>query len=205
MRVLGELEQDALTEIFNIGVGVAAQGLFQMTGEHVPLSVPVAELTELQSVSGRFTGQDRSMYAIRQTFNGEFSTDAFLLFAQDSSLSLVRMMVGTELADDQLPEVAQDALSELGNIILNAVMSELSTSLGLSLEGTIPIVQEVAASDIFGTAELQNSGEVQVMALMVDFQLGARHVSGYLAFLLDEASTERLIAHLTRYVNGPSA
>ena len=45
MIELGELEQDALTEIFNVGVGIAADALYQMGGEHVPLSVPVVELT----------------------------------------------------------------------------------------------------------------------------------------------------------------
>jgi chemotaxis protein CheY-P-specific phosphatase CheC len=45
MIALEALEQDALTEIFNIGVGIAADALYQMVGEHVPLSVPVIELT----------------------------------------------------------------------------------------------------------------------------------------------------------------
>lgn len=204
MTVLGELEQDALTEIFNIGVGIAADGLFHMTGEHVPLSVPVVELTHQHSASRRYANQDQHLYAIRQTFNGEFSTDAFLLFAQDSSLSLVRMMVGPELADEELPEVAQDAMAELGNIILNAVMSELSTTLGLALEGTIPVVSEVHASNIFDAPPSQNPDAAQVLALMIDFQLSAQHVSGYLAFLLDEASTDNLVSRLTRYVSGPA-
>ena len=36
MIELPELEQDALTEIFNIGVGIAADALYQMVGEQVP-------------------------------------------------------------------------------------------------------------------------------------------------------------------------
>jgi chemotaxis protein CheC len=63
--------------------------------------------------------------AIRQTYEGEFDTDAILMFAQESSLDLVRMMVGNDLPEEELGEMAQDAMAELGNIILNAVISNL--------------------------------------------------------------------------------
>ena len=40
MTPLTELEQDALAEIFNVGVGIATASLHAMTGQHVPVSVP---------------------------------------------------------------------------------------------------------------------------------------------------------------------
>ncbi len=203
MIALGELEQDALTEIFNIGVGLAADALYQMTGEHVPLSVPVVELTSQQTAQDHYGAREQHLYAIRQTYQGEFSTEAVLLFPEESSVHLVRMMVGPDVPDDALPEVAQDAMGELGNIVLNAAISNMASTLGLTLEGTIPEVSVVAADAIFGKPGSGNAPAV--LALMIDFELSAKQVRGYLAFLLDMDSTAKLIGHLTRYVGGPVA
>ena len=46
MFVLNDLQQDALLEIFNIGVGKAAAALSKMTSEEVLLSVPTLEFLE---------------------------------------------------------------------------------------------------------------------------------------------------------------
>lgn len=212
MIALGELEQDALTEIFNIGVGLAADALYQMTGEHVPLSVPVVELTNQHIAQQRYARGQQALYAIRQTYNGAFTTEAVLMFPQESSLALVRMMTGPELANEDLPEVAQDAMAELGNIILNAVISQLASTLGLRLEGTVPTVSAVQADQVLAGLAVQTAGaqsqshsESQVLALMIDFQLSAQQVQGDLVFLLDAQSSENLIARLTDYVAGPMA
>jgi chemotaxis protein CheC len=205
MIALGELEQDALTEIFNIGVGLAAHALHQMTGEHVPLSVPVVELTSQTTAGQYYAGREQQLYAVRQTYHGVFTTDATLLFPQESSLALVRMMVGPGLPTEQLPEVAHDAMGELGNIILNAVISELASTLGLRLEGTLPTVSAIDADRLF-TISAQDPNDTpettQVLALTVDFHLSAQNVQGYLVFSLDVASTETLLAHLNNYVAG---
>jgi len=40
LQVLDELQQDALTEVFNVGMGSAAASLSEMVGEEVQLTVP---------------------------------------------------------------------------------------------------------------------------------------------------------------------
>ena len=206
MIALHELEQDALTEIFNIGVGIAADALYQMVGEQVPLSVPVVELTSQRGAKRHFLNREkRLLCAIRQTYTGEFTTDAVLMFPQESSDALVRMMVGGDFPSEQLAEMATDALSELGNIVLNAVISTLASTLNLSLEGSLPDVSVISSESIF-TQRAGSGGVIDenapVLALMIDFELSTQRASGYLAFLMDTPSSERLIGQLTRYVNG---
>jgi chemotaxis protein CheC len=205
MIELHELEQDALTEIFNIGVGIAADALYQMVGEQVPLSVPVVELTSQRGAKRHFLDREkRLLCAIRQTYTGEFTTDAVLMFPQESSDALVRMMVGSELPPEELTEMATDALAELGNIVFNAVISNLASTLSMSLEGSLPDVSVISPEAIF-TQRAGHVGVVDesapVLALMIDFELSTQRASGYLAFLLDTPSSELLIGQLTRYVN----
>lgn len=205
MIELHELEQDALTEIFNIGVGIAADALYQMVGEQVPLSVPVVELTSQRGAKRHYLDREkRLLCAIRQTYTGEFTTDAVLMFPQESSDALVRMMVGNDLPAEQLAEMTTDALAELGNIVLNAVISHLASTLNMSLEGSLPDVSVISSEAIF-TQRADNNGVVDesapVLALMIDFELSTQRASGYLAFLMDTPSSDKLIGQLTRYVN----
>lgn len=206
MKALKELEQDALTEIFNIGVGMAADVLSQMVGERVKLSVPVVELTNQQQAKNYYLEREqRQVCAIRQTFSGEVTTDAILMFPEENSLELVRLMVGGDLPLEQLTEMEQDAMAEIGNIILNAVISSISSTLGLTFEGSLPDVSVVTTENIFShrTGAIQVSdAKAPVLALTIDFELSTRQVRGYLAFLLDIPSSEKLISRLDRFMNG---
>lgn len=208
MMALTELEQDALTEIFNIGVGVAADALFQMTGEHVPLSVPVVELTSQQCAKQHFLEREqRPLCTIRQTYQGAFATEAVLMFPDADRLHLVRMMVGADFPPEELSAMAQDALGELGNIVLNAVISQLASSLSMRLEGSLPQVLTVNADAVFTrhtNAPSAGDDAEPVLALMIDFALGAQRVGGYLAFLLNHESSQTLRQHLAHYVDDAS-
>ena len=198
MIELNELEQDALTEIFNIGVGIAAEALYQLGGEHVPLSVPVVELTsQAQAQSHYLDRETQPLLGIRQTYRGEFTTDALLMFREENSLELARLLAGPDVAQEELADMAHDALGEIGNIILNAVISNLSSTLNLPLEGSLPEICAIDPKAIFSP-----TGTAPVLALMIDFELHTRHVHGYLALLLDTPSSQTLLAHLGSYARG---
>lgn len=205
MKALTELEQDALAEVFNIGVGLAADVLSQMVNETVRLSVPLVELTSQEVASTQFHDREnRPLCAIRQTYSGEVTTDAILMFPEENSLELVRSMVGSDIPLEQLTEMEQDAMAEIGNIILNAVISQLSNTLGLSFEGSLPEVNMVTGDTIFADFGQAGGpgGQATVLMLTIDFELSTRQVSGYLAFLLDIPSSEKLIARLDRFIHG---
>lgn len=209
MMALTELEHDALTEIFNIGVGLAADLLSQMVNEPVRLSVPLVELSSQQQAKASYQARERRpLCAIRQTYSGEVTTEAILMFPEENSLELVRLMVGTDLPLDQLTAMEEDAIAEIGNIILNAVISQLSSTLNLTFAGSLPVVSVVTAGDVFTPEDALRQAEEapgSVLALTINFELSARQISGYLAFLLDFDSSERLIAQLDSFVESAAS
>ncbi len=208
MMVLSELEQDALTEIFNIGVGLAADVLSQMVNEPVRLSVPVVILTSQRHASEHFQSREnRPLCAVRQTYRGEVTTEAILMFPEENSLELVRLMVGGDLPLEELTEMEQDAMIEIGNIILNAIISSLSSILRLTFEGSLPTLKVGTSDTIFvlnGTpsASVDEIHDAIVLMLTIDFELSDRQVNGYLAFLLDVQSSETLISQLGQFIRG---
>ncbi|MBY0463387.1 MAG: chemotaxis protein CheC, partial [Burkholderiales bacterium] len=119
---LDDLALDALTELFNLGVGQAASAFSQIAGDTVQLTVPrvrVMTHAELSQYLGE--GGKVAVSAVRQRYSGAINSEAVLMFPAERGLQLVQMMVGGELPLDQLAEMEQEALSEIGNILLNSV------------------------------------------------------------------------------------
>ena len=203
MMELTELQRDALTEMFNIGVGAAADLLSQMVGEPVRLSVPLVEFTSESKAKAYYLEREqRPLCAVRQRYVGEVTTEALLMFPEENSLELVRIMVGADLPLQALTEMEQDAMAEIGNIILNAVISSMANTLSLHFEGALPQVSILSAEDLFVSSESTGPADEagSLMALNIDFFLSARKVSGYLAFLLDIPSGTVMVQRIDAYI-----
>lgn len=196
---LSELELDGLTEVFNMGVGLAADALSQLAGEPVELSIPRIQLLPKQEVIRQLSqGEDRRVSAVRQGFQGDLITDAILMFPADQSLQLVQIMVGHEVPLEDLGEMEQEALAEIGNILLNAVVASVSDNLDIALDGSLPEVELGIVSDV-----LLSGRDVTepLLSLQVRFTIATRSIEGYLAFLLDMPSTGLLEQKVSVFLN----
>ena len=200
---LSELEMDALTEVFNHGVGLAASSLSQIAGESVKLSVPRVTLATRQALADHMESQGcDSLCAVSQSFAGVMETDAVLMFPVDQSLLLVQMMVGSEVLVEKLGEMEQDAMAEVGNILLNAVVGSIADLLHMDFEGTLPVVQQGSAAQVLGASE---STKDAVLNMKVDFDISRLEIRGYLAFILDVKSIHLLQGKLGQFLAGEFA
>jgi chemotaxis protein CheC len=184
---LTDLELDALTEVFNMGVGQAADALSQLAGEPVELSIPLVQLLpKLEVVRQLANDDDRRVSAVRQAFQGDIVTDAILMFPAEQSLQLVQILVGGTVPLEDLGEMEQEALAEIGNILLNAVVASVADNLGIALDGSLPEVELGMVSDVLLSG--QDITE-PLLSLQVRFAMASRRIEGHLAFLLDMPST----------------
>ena len=196
---LTELERDALAEVLNVGVGQAANALSQLSGHEVMLSVPVVHMMTKGAIAEQLGqhGADR-VCAVRQEFAGALSTEAVLMFPVQQSLQLVQMMVGSDVPLEQLGEMEQEALGEIGNILLNAVVSSMADLLKLSFEGSLPQVELGQVGEVLCA---QEQADALLLSLQIDFQIEALQVTGFLAFLLDVASVAALKAKVVAFLD----
>lgn len=195
---LDALALDALTEIFNMGVGQAAHALSQIAGDAVLLTVPRVSVLTRSEVTEQMGGAGMaSVSAVRQRFSGAINAEAVLMFPADRGLELVQMMVGGELPLEQLAEMEQEALSEVGNILLNSVMASVADALQIELDGALPSVE---LSQVKTVLHPENDTGGQVLLIDIQFEVAAREVQGLLAFLLDVASQGLLEQLLSRFL-----
>lgn len=199
---LSELQRDALVEIFNIGVGQAADSMSQIVGEAIRLSVPIIELLPGDNTAEAISAIIRNprICAVSQDFTGGINSKAFLIFPEGKTREIVRRMVGESVSADELSEMEQEALSEIGNIILNSCFSSMSDLLHAEFKSSLPIYHLGLVGEVLHAQE--NHDDNLLLLLHIDFSMPSDQIDGYLVFLLTLPSFNALIKHIDRFLSG---
>ena len=200
MNSLSELHLDALSEVFNVGAGRAAASLSDIVGEEVRLSVPSVEIRKSSEIDVSSMGLQNDRFgAVHQTFSGSFEAEAILLFTEEHALKIVRDMMGSQISLEDLAEFEQEAMCELGNIILNACLSAMADMLNIPLNCSLPNYSVASTEEIFRrfSNDLQ---QPYVLLLHIDLAIESRHSEGHLIFLLSSTSLTDLVTQLDRFL-----
>ena len=202
MEQLRELHLDALTEVFNIGAGRAAASLSEIVGDEVKLSVPSIEIKKTVEADATIIALNSARFgAVSQHFSGPFDAQAVLLFTEDHALEIMRDMMGSQMSIDELAEFEQEAMCELGNIILNACLSAMADMLQISLSSSLPTYKIATSDEIFKeVSEAQD--QPFILVLHIDLTIEKHHSEGNLIFLLSSTSLSKLIKQIEQYLGG---
>jgi chemotaxis protein CheC len=198
MLELSELQHDALVEIFNIGVGQAARAMSEIVSEEVTMSVPSIRFLNRADAAAMLGGDSQRVCGISQHYEGAFTTEAILMFPEDKSLDLVRLMVGEAVPFTELTEMEQEAMSEIGNILLNSCVGTLANIFGQELRGSLPVYHLGTSEHILAASGGQ--ADTAVLMLHIDFILQTHQIHGHVAFILDIGALEDLQAQVDRYL-----
>lgn len=198
MIELTELQADALGEIFNIGVGRAASSLSQIVRDEVLLSAPGVMLLQRDQAASTLLGADlRQFSTVSQHFSGPFEAEAMLVFPEFNALEIVRLMAGGQMSVEELSEFEQEAMCEVGNIILNACMSSLADIFRVRLESTLPLHR---FGDTHTLPLLSQHDDSIVLVLQVDMVIAKQRIQGHILFLLSVTSLGLLVELLDKYL-----
>ena len=190
---LSELETDLLAELFNIGVGKAADSLSRMVNQQVKLSVPKVEIKSVKVMS-EYLGGDTEICSVSQEMRGCFDARSILMFHEENSMEVVRQLMGSNLPDEMVAEMQEEALSEIGNIVLNACIGAIGSSLEQEFEVDLPQFQQGTALELLSPSTTSENSSV--LLIRIHMELTDCAVKGYLAFLLGPTSQENLHASL---------
>jgi len=196
MANFNELQQDALCEIFNISVSQAAASLSEIVRDAVELSVPKVEVCAADHAKQYF-GDSYKICGIAQRFYGDFAGKAILLFPENRSLELVRLMVGLDLPLDELTDMEQDALIEIGNIVINACMASLADMFHQHFDCDIPQI-------IVGNSDAVLNGydeNTSLIIIRIKFTISSKDLEGYIVFMVNAKSMDALEVSVNKFLN----
>lgn len=193
MLELSELEDDAVREIFNIGIGAAADSMSMMVDDEVLLAVPRLQFLSRTDAVEHLATKTGAVSSVNQKFASAFGRgNAMLMFPEHQSLQLARAMIGdeSEVDDDEMTELEQEALTEIGNIVLNACLGSLSNILTDEVAVDLPSFERGNVESLL--ENLITSDDV-VMVLYIQFRLSNREIDGRLVFVMNGASLEGFV------------
>ena len=196
-------EHDAVVELMNIGIGRAASALSQMVQDEVLLSVPELQFLNPAQANDSFcTYLPNLLAGVMQDFSGFMNGRAALLFPEDRSLELVRAILGEDMSADEISELEQETLAELGNILLNNCLATLANLLHQQIQTELPQVFNVDSPQLLKHLSMHDDADHTsfIMLVQIEFSLRKRDLQGYLAFLIDVESADVFIKALRDYL-----
>jgi chemotaxis protein CheC len=196
---VSDLKRDALLEIFNIGVGRAASSLSMIVGDEVLLSAPSLCLCSPNEAVLALSGKPLTKFStVSQQFSGPFEAQAMLVFPEANALEIVGLMMGgTNLSAEELSEYEQEAMCEIGNIILNSSMSVLADMFEVQFDSTLPVHR---FGDSQAALVLEGDPEQVVLLLQVDLKISQKCIHGQIVFLLSVSSLSTLLELVEAYL-----
>ena len=190
-------QNEALTELINIGYGRAAAALSELTGRRIILDVPKVALYPVDEISRALhVVLHGEVASVHQVFSGPVSGNALLLLDHKAALLLNSLLLDSPMHPRRLVAAEREALTEVGNIVLNACLGVFGNLLQVHVTFSVPrldldSVDGVMQSIAVGSQELQ-------YALMVHthFSIKDSTVRGYLVIILGITSFSRLLQEL---------
>lgn len=200
--ILDDFFIDAVAEVLNIAMGNAAASLSEMINEEVKLNVPSVEFVSRLGAS-QIIGEKAktNVSGVLQPFHGAFGGDAMLLFPEKQSLELVRAVLQQEdLTLEDLTDMEQEAMSEIGNVILNACLCSIADMFGQQMFGEIPEFIQGSLKQVFSVENDVQDSDLIVMLLNMDFLIEKKNIQGYVTFLMDVDSVALFKANIENFM-----
>jgi chemotaxis protein CheC len=190
--ILTDAQQDALTELVNIGFSRTASALSDLTGHRVTLNVPevtIQPMDGLQESLARFVQGD--VASVHQIFSGPVSGDAMLLFNHEGAGLLVDLLTGED--QGAMDASGQEVLTEVGNILLNACLGMFGNLLKIHVTFSVPRLHLASLHALLETLVIGQEELRYALVIYTTFRLKDSAVTGYLVIVLGVASLDRLL------------
>jgi chemotaxis protein CheC len=98
-------------------------------------------------------------------------------------------------------DMYEDALLEVGNVVLNACLSSVSNFLGLDFESDVPSILRGACEKIM-SQDGALGPEQPVLYVQIEFIIADEGLNGHIGLCLNMQAMDSLESYLDRYLDG---
>ncbi len=198
--LINEIQEDALKELFNIGVAKGASILNSMLYSHIILKVPSIEVIDGKDFATKNFHDKKNVSTVDLSFKGELSGSSKLLFNSDSAITLVTALTGEEPDSDTIDSLQAGTLSEIGNVILNSVMGTISNLLKLNFNYSIPSFFDGKIENLF--SKDSNISDMIILFAEAKFLIENLNIHGEIMLCFEIDSFDKLCKLIDDFVDG---
>jgi len=192
--VLTEKQSDAIAELINIAFARTASSLSEMSGYRVlldPPTIDIQPIRDLPHVLGNLINEE--VATVHQIFSGPVSGDALLVLNYEGAVQLTDLLCAQQSRSGQLDTSAREALTEVGNILLNACLGMFGNMLHVHVSFSVPRLHLESLENLLGSITIGSEELRYAVVVSTAFHIKDSAVSGYLVLVLGVSSLDRLI------------
>lgn len=177
-------KEDVLKELFNIGVGQAASTLSEIIDKKIVLKVPDVKILNLQQGKKELDAflQNVAAGAVMVSsisFDRQLQGRISLVFPAEKMHRFIDLCLHEEHDTDAVMDFTDidfDTIKEIGNILMNAIIGELSNNIHIPVEYTLP---EVGILDNARAEAFVNEEAYHLVVLMyISFDIEGTEIEG---------------------------
>lgn len=192
--LLTDKQNDALTELINIAFARTAASLSELSGHRVLLNAPGVEVIVIDELSGALKDFiDEEVVSVHQIFSGPVAGDALLILNYEGAVRLTDLLCEHRGSSPRLDASAREALTEIGNILLNACLGVFGNLLHVHVSFAVPRLHLESLDKLMRTITIGAEEVRYAVVVCTAFQIKENAVSGYLAIVLGVSSLDRLL------------
>lgn len=192
--MLNDVDTDALTELFNIGLHRAAASLSELTAQRVLVDLPRLWVCPLKDLNGVLTQLlTGELATVHQIFGGSLSGDAVLLLEYEKAALLASVMTDGQVAGNgRIDTSAREVLAEVGNIVLGACLSAFGNMLKVSVAFSVPRINIESLDGLLKSLVVESNDIQYALVATTRFRLAQQEVGGYMIFVIGMNSLEHV-------------
>jgi len=192
------IQIDSFKELFNVGVGQAAGILNQMVGTNIKLEVPDLEIIrQKRNLENIEIINKEVLSAIEEKFEGVFSGKAILAFPLRSASRLVSLLIGEEIGSPDLNSAMIGTITEVGNILINALLGTIGNIFKAKLTLSFPHHFKGFGIDLIDIEE-ETPQEFVIIICKTRFSAEKLQIIGYFFLIIETQAMERLLSAMDK-------
>ncbi len=193
-------QNDALTELINIGYARAAGALSELTGHRITLDVPKVAIHPLDEITILLRGVVQGEVAsVNQVFSGPVAGNALLLLDHRAALLLNQLLTDDRAVSRGLDGSVREVITEVGNILLNACLGVFGNILQVQVSFSVPRMTVDSVEGVLNSITVRDQELRYALMIHTRFHVRASDVSGYLVIILGVTSLDRLLYEVKRW------
>lgn len=191
---LNPMQIDALREIGNIGTGNAATALSQLLNKKVDMTVPSINILPFTKVFESI-GEDKIVVGVIVRILGDTPGNILFVFDKKTALNMVSSLTGQK--SEELTEMGNSAICEIGNIIGTSYMNAIARFTGLVITPSVPAVTYDMLGAILSTTFIE-SGQFDEDVLDIEtlFVEDNSAINGHFYYIPMPGSLEKMLSSL---------
>ncbi len=191
-------ELDVMKEIGSIGTSHAATSLSKMLQKEIRITIPQVSILGYEEAVDRIGDMEQIVAATLVKMSGDVGGLMLFLFNLDFANTVLEKMIGESYSGfETMDELANSALTEIGNIIICSYINAFSQLVNVDIELSVPSATINMLGGILTVPIAEYGYETdKLMYCNADFVMDGKNLSDWLLMLPDIRSLNEILTKL---------